>query len=254
MIQQNNSFLEKSDILFNQYLAGLIDGDGSLLISNKGYASLEITMDIFDFDNLNKIKQKLGGSIKLRSGARAFRYRLHNRAGILDLLNRINGHIRNSKRMPQLKNMCDLYGILYKEPIPLTPDNGWFAGFFDADGSIFYCMKQGVPQLTIEVSNKKKIDLIPFQKNFGGYLRYDRQANVYKWDLYSKEDIYAFCTYLKKHPLQSHKKKRFFLIKRFYALKSCGAFRGDSQPLNLLNKAWIKFEKDWTYFYTEENN
>ena len=29
---------------FNEYLAGLIDGDGSLLISKAGYASCEITI------------------------------------------------------------------------------------------------------------------------------------------------------------------------------------------------------------------
>ena len=33
---------------FHQWLAGLIDGDGSFLLSKKGYASLEITMDIRD--------------------------------------------------------------------------------------------------------------------------------------------------------------------------------------------------------------
>ena len=51
---------------WNEYLAGLIDGDGSLLISKEGYASLEITMDIHDEYALNKVKQKLGGSVKPR--------------------------------------------------------------------------------------------------------------------------------------------------------------------------------------------
>ena len=34
------------DLKFKQWLAGLIDGDGCFLLSKKGYASLEITMDI----------------------------------------------------------------------------------------------------------------------------------------------------------------------------------------------------------------
>lgn len=33
---------------WNEWLAGLIDGDGSFNLSKKGYASLEITMDIRD--------------------------------------------------------------------------------------------------------------------------------------------------------------------------------------------------------------
>ena len=156
MIQENNYFLENSNVPFNQYLAGLIDGDGSLLISNQGYASLEITMGLSDLDALNKIKQKLGGSVRPRTNAKAYRYRLHNRAGITDLLNRINGLIYNSKRVPQLKKMCELYNIPYKEPIPFTRDNAWFAGFFDADGTIAYSMKQGAPVLVLEVCNKYK--------------------------------------------------------------------------------------------------
>lgn len=86
---------------FNEYLAGLIDGDGCLLLNSKNYASLEITMDISDEHALNKIKQKLGGSVKLRTGG----YRLHHKKGMLNLISRINGLIRNSKRASQLKKL-----------------------------------------------------------------------------------------------------------------------------------------------------
>lgn len=228
---------------WNIYLAGLIDGDGCLLVSQQGFASLEITMDIYDELALNKIKQKLGGSIKLRSGARAFRYRLHNKAGMLDLINRINGNIRNSKRVPQLKKICALYNILYKEPKPLTIESSWFAGFFDADGTLGYSIKNGAPQLIVSASNKDKVDLEPFREVFGGVVRLDKRSNTWKWDIYSEEAILSFCNYLKKHPLQSHKKKRVFLVKRYYALKACRAYK--QEPNTLLHKAWDKFEKDW---------
>ena len=36
----------QNDRSWNEWLAGLIDGDGSLLISKAGYASCEITMSI----------------------------------------------------------------------------------------------------------------------------------------------------------------------------------------------------------------
>lgn len=76
---------------FKQWLAGLIDGDGSFLLSKKGYASLEITMDIRDERALTAVKNVYGGSIKLRSGVRALRYRLHNKEGLLNLINDVNG-------------------------------------------------------------------------------------------------------------------------------------------------------------------
>jgi hypothetical protein len=45
--------------IFNQCLAGLIDGDDCFLLSKKGYASLEIVMEIRDKHCLYLIKQKL---------------------------------------------------------------------------------------------------------------------------------------------------------------------------------------------------
>ena len=83
---------------FNQWLAGLIDGDGSLLISKKGYPSCEITVHLTDEKMLRVIQKQLGGSIKPRTGVQAVRWRLHNREGVLNLINRINGEIRNSSR------------------------------------------------------------------------------------------------------------------------------------------------------------
>jgi len=66
---------------FIEWLAGLIDGDGCFQLSKKGYSSLEITKDIRDKKALFLIKQRYGGSIKLRSGAKAKRYRLHHKEG-----------------------------------------------------------------------------------------------------------------------------------------------------------------------------
>jgi len=58
---------------FNQWLAGLIDGDGSFQVSKKGYTGCEITVALNDEHMLRIIQDKLGGSIKPRSGVRAIR-------------------------------------------------------------------------------------------------------------------------------------------------------------------------------------
>lgn len=58
---------------FNQWLAGLIDGDGSFQVSKKGFTSCEITVALHDEHMLRIIQNKLGGSIKPRSGVRAVR-------------------------------------------------------------------------------------------------------------------------------------------------------------------------------------
>lgn len=58
---------------FCQWLAGLIDGDGCILVSKAGYTSCEITMGTSDLRCLKYLQNMLGGSIKPRSGANALR-------------------------------------------------------------------------------------------------------------------------------------------------------------------------------------
>lgn len=129
---------------FCQWLAGLIDGDGCLLVSKKGYTSLEITVAQQDLYLVKYVQDKLGGSIKLRSGAKAFRYRLHNKQGIISLICCINGYIRHSRRLSQLHQVCQALNLTIIEPIELSNKSSWFAGFFDADGTIGIYMKNGV--------------------------------------------------------------------------------------------------------------
>jgi len=239
----STSYSQK-DRSWNEWLAGLIDGDGSLLISKAGYASCEITMSIKDEHALAIIKQKLGGSIKLRSGAQALRYRLHNKKGMIDLLGRINGNIRHTSRTKQLESLC-LHlnrNIIY--PKDITIDNGWFAGFFDADGTITYSMKNNYPQLTISVANKLLVDVASFKKIFGGNVYFDKSQNgYYKWSIQSKTDIDTFKAYLLKYPSLSNKKQRLFLTDQYYELKSIKAY--SALPGTPLYKAWKRFDSKW---------
>lgn len=105
---------------FGQWLAGVIDGGGCLLVNKEGYTSVEITIGLEDLRLLRLIQNKLGGSIKMRSGAKAYRYRLHNKAGVLTLLSNINGYIRHSTRLSQLHRVCQELGISIIYPVVLN--------------------------------------------------------------------------------------------------------------------------------------
>jgi hypothetical protein len=105
-------------------VAGIIDGDGCFLVSKKGYASLEIITQLRDRRILYAIKQKYGGSVKLRGGDNFLRYRLHHKAGLLKLINDVNGLIRNPIRILQLGKICEIYDIKLKDPEPLTYYSG----------------------------------------------------------------------------------------------------------------------------------
>ena len=65
----------------------------------------------------------------------------------------MNGWIRNSKRILQLHRVCQKLDIPIT--IPCKPSSYWFAGFFDADGTITLRLdSKDKPLLSIRVTNK----------------------------------------------------------------------------------------------------
>lgn len=210
----NNNFNFK----FIEWLAGLIDGDGCFLLSQKGYGSLEITMDLRDSYCLYIIKNKFGGSVRLRSGSNSFRYRLHSKVGLLQILNDVNGYLRHSTRILQYNKLCFKYNIIIKNTIILSYNNGWMAGFFDSDGTI--SINKNNNQLYISISQKTQELLIPLTTIYGGLVYIDRSSNTFKWYLTKKEDIlYLKDNYFKNNYIYSKKRNRLFLIEEFYKLK-----------------------------------
>lgn len=225
------------DILLREWLAGLIDGDGSFLLSKKGYASLEITMDLRDHHALKIIKNRYGGSIKLRSGVNAIRYRLHHKKGLQILINDVNGLIRQSNRLVQLNKICVKYNISMIYPSSLTYYNSWLAGLLDADGTI--TQNKTTNQIAISISQKDKyfLELIP--PLYGGNIYIDNSKYLsFKWYITKKETILDQINYFKVCPLRSAKKGRQLLIPKQYKLKELKAHLAPENTL--LNKAWVK--------------
>lgn len=231
---------KNSNNLFFQWLRGVIDGDGSLQVSKKGYLSLEITMGLEDLKLLEYIRNKLGGSIKMRSGRKAYRYRLHDKAGMIKLIEGINGYIQHSGRLLQLHNICTVLSIPVITPTPLSSYTPWFAGFFDADGTIGFYLKNGIPQLTISVTNKLLADVEIYMHVLGGNVYFDKSQNgYYKWTVQSEKDVLHVISLLKD--CHSNKSKRFFLVKEYYKLHRLKAYKEDS----IHYKAWLNFVNKW---------
>lgn len=226
----------------NQWLAGLIDGDGCFTLTKKGYAGLEITMDIRDERALQTIKNIYGGSIKLRSNANALRYRLHHKEGLLTLINDVNGHIRNPNRLVQLNKLSYKYNFTLHWPDELSANNGWFSGFFDADGTI--TINQSNWQLSISASQKTSELLKPLIDLYGGNIYIDNgSSKSFKWYISKKEDILNLIEYFKKYPSRSAKNNRLHLVPKFYELKTMNAHKAEQGTL--LVKSWEYFYKKW---------
>ena len=231
-----------SNVKWKEWLAGLIDGDGSFLLTKKGYASLEITMDIRDEHALQIIKNVYGGSIKLRSGAKALRYRLHHKSGLLNLIKDVNGNIRNSNRLVQLNKICHKYELHLIYPEKLIYNSGWFSGFFDADGSI--TINKLNTQLSVSVSQKNFELLQPLIELYGGNVYIDRgSSQSFKWYISKREDILNIVEYFKIYPSRSEKIKRLHLIPKYYELKDLKAHK--ALPGTFLEKSWKIFNTKW---------
>jgi NADH dehydrogenase/LAGLIDADG endonuclease len=228
---------------WNQWLAGLIDGDGSFYLTKKGYASLDITMDLRDEHALYIIKNVYGGSVKLVSGEKAVRYSLRHKEGFIALVNDVNGEIRNSYRLKELNKICLKYGVTIIYPNKLMYFNGWLSGVFDSDGSISINKSSG--QISINITQKTKEMLEFIVDIFGGAIYIDRTSNNYKWYISNKDSVLKFIDYIKIYPCRSMKKNRLHLLPRIYELKDLSAYKATMEDKPMLAKSWAKIMTSW---------
>lgn len=226
---------------FNEWLAGLIDGDGCFLLSKKGYASLDITVEVRDKNCLFQIKDRYGGSIKLKQGINWLRYRLHDRRGLINLINGINGLIRNPVRLLQLSKICDNYNINLIYPVSLNYYDGWLSGMIDSDGNI-YLNPQSV-QVFITISQKNKFLLDPLVSLYGGTIYTMSKVNAFKWIVYRKDEVLKLILYFKENPLRSKKMVRIRLIPKIYeAFSNSGHLLTEN---SIYGKIWKILLKKW---------
>lgn len=249
LIPQSNDITKfnKEEKRFNQWLAGLIDGDGCFLLSKKGYASLEIVSHIRDKHCLYQIKQKFGGAVKLRANLNHLRFRMHHKQGMLDIINAVNGEIRNPIRLLQLSKICDKYSIPVIQPAPLTYDNAWFSGFFDSDGSIYLNLKSTQIFITAGQKNKYLLDILA--ELYGGSVYIEKTS--FKWVVFRKSEISKLLGYFKNNPCRSAKLNRINAVPKYYELRDLKAHLpriskgGRAEDSTILGKAWKKYLLKW---------
>lgn len=225
---------------FHEWLAGLIDGDGYFNLSKKGTARLIIIMDIKDKNTLYEIKNKFGGKIYTIANTNALKYQISHKKGLINIINAINGNIRNPKRMLQMNKLCNKYNIKLLFPKPLTYYNGWFSGLIDSDGSLHMNVTSG--QIFLSITQKDKYILEPLIKLYSGRIRtISPNIEAFRYDIYRKLELFNLIdNYFIKYPLKSSKSKRLNLIKEFYLVRP---FR-NSKDIILFNK-WLLFKNKW---------
>lgn len=108
------SFNKKS--CFNSWLAGLIDGDGSIGVTNKGKTPyLEITLAEKDVKVLYYIKNNLGfGSVTKRTGVRAYRYRVGSITQVKQILDLTACYMITDNSLTRLQKLNEFYHNRFK--------------------------------------------------------------------------------------------------------------------------------------------
>lgn len=197
---------------FNYWLAGLIDGDGTLSIYKSNAQVCEITLGEEDVKTLYKIKQRFHGSVLKRSKVKAYRWRVSKKLYVTDVINSINGKLLTDSKRAQLIKVCNKLNI---EPIinnKISKNNSWFTGFFDAEG--YFSIRNNYT-LTISVSQKSKEILEEIQKVFGvGNIYYDKSWNGYNYVITDLQGIKTMLAYFEKYPLKTIKHPDFITIRR----------------------------------------
>lgn len=220
---------------FSHWLSGIIDGDGSLLVSRAGYTSCEITVGEKEERILWVIKKKLGGSIKKRSKVRAFRWRLHNKPGMRTLVSFINGKLLLSQRQEQLKRVCAALGEEYRAGEGFSIHNSWLAGFYESEG--YFHVNSTTLQLSITLTQKNLALLEEISKSLPGPIYYDKAWEGWLYAASSLEDISRWVLYFSRFPLLSWKQIQLRRFKRLIL------YKGRRVHLLEEGRPWKRFQR-----------
>lgn len=145
------SFTNLSIFPIGSYLAGLIEGDGTIVVpklerSAKGrlnYPCIQIVFQLKDFPLCAAIQKQLGyGSISKVKKSAAYVLTINSNEGLINLAKLINGKLRG----PKYHQFCLLVTFLNNKNFGLNlivdkldqsslSTNSWLAGFIEADAS-----------------------------------------------------------------------------------------------------------------------
>ena len=163
----------KTDEDFGYYLAGLIEGNGSINSSKV----IEITWE--DPKNISSayyIKKRIGyGTVMIQKNPVSVKYSVKHDKGIRTIINLVNGKFRDNFKLNQLieNNFETIYSIkiLPKDKSSIL-SNYWFAGFSDAVGSFTMDLSKfndlGIVEFIFKINHREPELLYLINQTFSG--------------------------------------------------------------------------------------
>lgn len=199
-----SSLYKKDKNSLGYYLAGLLEGDGSISIPALGTTTMNRILNprIVFTSHVNNIgmyaflQSELGGIGRFQtSGTSTLRYIIGDKEGILLCINLMHGKLRTPKNK-RFNDLIKSFNIKYSLNIAESlldtsnfEDNSWFAGFTEADGHFGIKYVESKPKsetrkrsVSESVSLKFRLDqraydkptssnMLPFMENLASFLR-----------------------------------------------------------------------------------
>ena len=206
------------------YLAGLIEGDGYITITNKDSVILGITFNLKDKPLAEKLLRILGGGFIVKRKTNSVELRFSHKQTLCQIIELINGKFRTPK-IDQLYKLVDWMNKKHSMNITKLPLNdspilkdSWLSGFIDAGGCFYIrnSLKQIICKFNLEQrmiypktkesynNILKKISLF-FNVQLHTRIRKNYKNSYYIIRVENQNSIKLLIDYLDQHTLLSSK-------------------------------------------------
>ncbi|EGC38542.1 hypothetical protein DICPUDRAFT_28503 [Dictyostelium purpureum] len=199
-----------------QWLGGLIDASGQIVLKKDGEVFLEISLETVNYHSLATIKHRLGGGhINVLGGNYTCQYKLSNVGP--EVIKLINGHIRHPSKQEQLRDICNHFGINYKPPLELTPIDFWISGVYESIGKCELNIED--LSISITLTDRNEHILTEVCRVLGGRLVYYRASNgTYKLHFQKKEELERLFNYFDHNSFKIKSAPQIKLVPEFYKI------------------------------------
>ena len=260
--------IRKLSVKEMDWLAGILDGDGNFDIRNiknsngvnkRTLKQIRITQHPRDSKILYKVKDLLGGKIRIKGGGIYLIWSISTKFQMINCLNILNGRIR--LKVFHFKESCELFNINYIEPnYSIEPYSAYLSGLIDTDGSIVYNNIGNRIDVSLEFQDNEYSALLDLSKvipntTLGVYRLQKRNQTAEKifysirFTYQTVENMLPLYNYFLKNRLFSDMKfYRAMKIKKFLEIRS---FHNYDKNTNQY-KIYYEFIKDF-YLYMNEH-
>ena len=208
----------------SHYLAGLLEGDGYISITNINRVILGITFNLKDKPLAEKLLSYLGKGSIVKRKSNSIELRFSTKKTLCKIIHLINGKFRTPK-IDQLYKLIDWMNKnhsmdIEKLPLNLSPilNDSWLTGFIDADGHFY--IRNSLKQIICKFSLEQRMIYPKTNENYNFLLnkiclalnvklntriRENKKNSYYIIRVENQNSIKLLIEYLDMYPLLSSK-------------------------------------------------